>query len=118
MPLSYDPRNVNITQVDQMLVTLESRPVSKAVSTIDAEIEGWAKWAMMNKNLYGNPMKTAAIRELFATSTRYEKQKASTVQRFFCILAAHPEAMVRSLSDLIPHPETQESVFCNIQIYT
>jgi len=66
---------------------------------------------MMNKTPYGDVKKTSAIREMFGNTTRYEKQKSATIQRLFLILTAHPEAMVRCLADLVPHPETQESVF-------
>ena len=64
----------------------------------------------MSKNLYGDSKNTAAIRELFGNTTRYEKQKGASVARFFSILASHPESMVRSLADLIPHPETGDTV--------
>jgi len=46
------------------------------------------------------------------TSSKYEKQKLNMVLCFFSILAAHPEAMVRSLADQIKHPETDKEVFC------
>jgi len=65
---------------------------------------------MMNKTLYGDAKKTSAILEMFGNTTRHEKQKSATIQRLFVILAVHPEAMVHCLADLVPHPETQESV--------
>jgi len=109
--LNCDPRNINITQLEQTFITLESRPTSRRKSVVDSQVKGWAKWAMMNKTLYGDAKKTSAIREMFGNMTRYEKQKSATIQRLFLILAAHLEAMVRCLADLVPHPETQESVF-------
>jgi len=109
--VTFDPRNINITQVEQTFITLESRPASRRKSVVDSQVQEWAKWAMMNKTLYGDSKKTSAIREMFGNTTRYEKQKSATVQRLFFILAAHPEPMVRCLADLVPHPETQESVF-------
>jgi len=109
--LNFDPRNINITQVEQTLITLESRPASRRKSVVDSQVKGWAKWAMMNKTLYGDSKKTLAIREMFGNTTRYEKQKSATIQHLFLILAAHPEAMARCLADLVPHPKTQESVF-------
>jgi len=63
---------------------------------------------MMNKTLYGDAKKTSAILEMFGNTTRHEKLKSATIQRLFVIL--HPEAMVHCLADLVPHPETQESV--------
>jgi len=66
---------------------------------------------MMNKTLYGDSKKTAAIREMFGNTTRYKKQKAATIHCLFLILVAHPEAVVRCLANLVTHPETQELVF-------
>jgi len=100
--------------VEQAFITLENRPASRRKSVVDSQVEGWAKWAkwaMMNKTLYSDAKKTSAIREMFGNTTRYEKQKAATIQHLFLILAAHPEAMVRCLADLVPHPKTQELVF-------
>ena len=94
-----------------MFITLENRAVSSTKSVLDTQVEGWAKWAMTNKTLYGNSKKTAAIRDMFGNTTRYEKQKSSTIEKLFCVLASHPEAMVRSLANLVPHPETGEMVF-------
>jgi len=71
--LNFDPTNINITQVEQTFITLERRPASRRKSVVDSQVEGWAKWAMMNKTLYGNSKKTAAIREMFGNTTRYEK---------------------------------------------
>ena len=109
--MNFDPRNINITQVEQTFITLERQPASRRKSVVDSQVEGWAKWAMMNKTLCGDSKKTSAIREMFSNTTRYEKQKSATIQCLFLILAAHPEAMVCCLADLVPHPETQKLVF-------
>jgi len=109
--LNFDPTNINITQVEQTFIALERRPASRRKSVVDSQVKGWAKWAMMNKTLCGNSKKTVAIRDVFGNTTRCEKQKSATIQRLFLILAAHPEAMVRCLANLVPHPETQESAF-------
>jgi len=109
--LNYDPRNINTTQVEQTFITLQNRPASRRKSVVDSQVKGWAKWVTMNKTLCVDAKKTLAIRDMFSDTTRYKKQKSATIQRLFLILAAHPEAMVRCLADLVPHPETQESVF-------
>jgi len=67
--LNFDPTNINITQVEQTFITLERRPASRRKSVVDSQVEGWAKWAMMNKTLYGNSKKTAAIRDMFGNTT-------------------------------------------------
>jgi len=66
--LNFDPRNINVTQVEQTFITLESRPASRRKSVVDSQVEGWAKWAMMNKTLYGDSKKTSAIREMFGNT--------------------------------------------------
>jgi len=67
--LNFDPRNINITQVEQTFITLERQPASRRKSVVDSQVEGWAKWAMMNKTLYGDTKKTLAIGEMFGNTT-------------------------------------------------
>jgi hypothetical protein len=110
MSLNIDPASMTIEELEQFLIGLEGRRITSGSSALDDQVQVWAKWAVMNKNLYGDSKNTAAIRELFGNTTRYEKQKGGSVARFFSILASHPELMVRHLADLIPHPETGEQV--------
>ena len=79
---------------------------------LEQEVNDWARWAAMNPTLYGNPETTARLKKAFATTTDYQKQKKSTVMRFFSILAAHPEPRVRSLADIIKDPELDKDTFC------